>query len=225
MRCIVHRRCRIPRIRRYLKETSYSGSSPMNKRISCYAVARFPVVLLAQPGRNSWSRSQGTGRKPFRSPSCRSCRRSAGCGDLRRGAAGERRSGPQRPLQDHGPQGHDRAAAQRAPTSPSTIGGGSTTTTSSSGSCPADGPGSLQHHLRALQRAHRQRLLGFQITANQAGLAARQPSGRRHGVREDTRHPRRLRDAHRLYLGAGVICRIGAIGSSSPTPMARIRMW
>src|ERR1700735_1692661 len=34
MRCIVHRRCRILPIRRSLKETSYLGSSPMNKRIS-----------------------------------------------------------------------------------------------------------------------------------------------------------------------------------------------
>src|ERR1700720_2534888 len=34
MRCIVHRHCRILRIRRSLKKTSYLGSSPMNKRIS-----------------------------------------------------------------------------------------------------------------------------------------------------------------------------------------------
>src|SRR6202789_2095497 len=33
-RCIVHRPCRIPRIRRCLKETSYSGSNPMNNRVS-----------------------------------------------------------------------------------------------------------------------------------------------------------------------------------------------
>src|SRR5882762_8853220 len=36
-RCIVHRPCRIPRTRPSLKETSYLGSNPMNRRISCLA--------------------------------------------------------------------------------------------------------------------------------------------------------------------------------------------
>src|SRR5713226_1052355 len=35
MRCIVHRPCRILRTRRSLKETSYLGSSPMNRRSAC----------------------------------------------------------------------------------------------------------------------------------------------------------------------------------------------
>src|ERR1700721_2751632 len=33
-RCIVHPPCRIPRIRRSLRETSYLGSNPINKRFS-----------------------------------------------------------------------------------------------------------------------------------------------------------------------------------------------
>src|SRR6266481_4955034 len=40
-RCIVRHPCRIRRIRRSLKETSYLGSSPMNKRISCLAAIGF----------------------------------------------------------------------------------------------------------------------------------------------------------------------------------------
>src|SRR5258708_10898797 len=41
MRCIVHRPCRIHRTRRSLRETSYLGSSPMNRRISCLAAIGF----------------------------------------------------------------------------------------------------------------------------------------------------------------------------------------
>src|SRR5471032_1631625 len=37
MRCIVHRLCRNLRTRRCSKETSYLGSSPMNKRYLCLA--------------------------------------------------------------------------------------------------------------------------------------------------------------------------------------------
>src|SRR5580698_3675040 len=40
-RCIVHRPCRILRIRRCLKETSYLGSNPMNKRFSCLLTLGF----------------------------------------------------------------------------------------------------------------------------------------------------------------------------------------
>src|SRR6267154_1661445 len=40
-RCIVHRPCRILRTRRSLKETSYLGSSPMNKRIPSLAALVF----------------------------------------------------------------------------------------------------------------------------------------------------------------------------------------
>src|SRR5580698_5811437 len=39
MRCIVHRPCRIRRIRRCSKETSYLGSSPMNKCFSYFVSA------------------------------------------------------------------------------------------------------------------------------------------------------------------------------------------
>src|ERR1700722_18010151 len=41
MRCIVHRLCRILRIRRSLKETSYLGLGPMNKRISSLVALGF----------------------------------------------------------------------------------------------------------------------------------------------------------------------------------------
>ena len=57
---------------------------------------------------------------------------------------------------------------------------------------------------------NRQRLLGYQISANRAGPAARQPSDRGHGVRQDPGHSRRLRDAHRLRVGARDACRIAA---------------
>src|ERR1700724_1747849 len=40
-RCIVHRPCRILRTRRSLKETSYLGSSPMNRRFSCLVAIGF----------------------------------------------------------------------------------------------------------------------------------------------------------------------------------------
>src|SRR6266849_11016092 len=40
-RCIVHRPCRILRTRRSLRETSYLGSSPMNRRISCLVAIGF----------------------------------------------------------------------------------------------------------------------------------------------------------------------------------------
>src|SRR6266850_2250315 len=40
-RCIVHRPCRILRTRRSLRETSYLGSSPMNRRTSCLVAIGF----------------------------------------------------------------------------------------------------------------------------------------------------------------------------------------
>ena len=47
----------------------------------------------------------------FRSRSCRSASRGGRRRLVRRGAGRRRRSGAQRPIQDHGPQGHGRAAA------------------------------------------------------------------------------------------------------------------
>ena len=70
----------------------------------------------------------------------------------------------------------------------------------------------------------RQRLLGYQISANRAGPAAREPSDRGHGVRQDPGDPRRLRDTHRVRVGARDRSRIATTGSSSPTPTARIRI-
>src|SRR3979490_660369 len=44
--CIVHHHCRILRTRHFLKETSYLGSSPMNRRFSCLVALGF--VLFCQ---------------------------------------------------------------------------------------------------------------------------------------------------------------------------------
>src|ERR1700737_2607570 len=49
-RCIVHHPCRILRTRRCLKETSYLGSSPMNKRFSCLMAIGFLLF-----GARSWA--------------------------------------------------------------------------------------------------------------------------------------------------------------------------
>src|ERR1700730_9137741 len=46
-RCIVHRPCRILRTRRSLKETSYLGSSPMNRRTSF--LMAIGVMLFCSP--------------------------------------------------------------------------------------------------------------------------------------------------------------------------------
>src|SRR5258708_28933721 len=48
-RCIVHRPCRILRTRRSLRETSYLGSSPMNRRTSCLAAIGF-MFLCSRAG-------------------------------------------------------------------------------------------------------------------------------------------------------------------------------
>jgi colicin import membrane protein len=147
----------------------YLGSNPMNKR-SLVGRIRVDgdVVSVTRAGRNSSSRSPAARPMPFRSRSCRSGA-GGGRGIVRCGAAREQRSGAQRALQDHGSQGHDRAAACRAQASPSTTGAGSTTTTSWSGKCSRRGR-TATTSLRALQRAHRQRLLGYQISANKRGL-------------------------------------------------------
>src|SRR3984957_9768721 len=47
MRCIVHRPCLILRIRRCLKETSYSGSNPMNKCINCLAAIALALLCTS----------------------------------------------------------------------------------------------------------------------------------------------------------------------------------
>src|ERR1700736_715100 len=46
MRCIVHRRCRIRRTRRSSKETSYLGSTPINRSLSCLALMMGLVAFL-----------------------------------------------------------------------------------------------------------------------------------------------------------------------------------
>src|SRR5712672_1056477 len=46
-RCIVHRPCRILRTRRSLRETSYLGSSPMNRSTSCLVAIGF--MLFSSP--------------------------------------------------------------------------------------------------------------------------------------------------------------------------------
>ena len=59
---------------------------------------------------------------------------------------------------------------------------------------------------------NRQRLLGYQISANRAGLRLAEPSDRGHGVRQDLGHTRRVRDTHRLRVRDRVAARIATTG-------------
>ena len=59
---------------------------------------------------------------------------------------------------------------------------------------------------------NRQRLLGYPDQCEPPRPAAGQPSDRRHDVRQNHGHPRRLRDTHRLRVGDRDRCRIAVIG-------------
>ena len=83
------------------------------------------------------------------------------------------------------------------------IGAGSATITSWWARCSRRAPDRYNIIFELYNVLTRQRLLGYQISANKRRIAAREPSSRGHGVREDPGRSRRVRHAHRLRLGAG----------------------